>query len=1416
MSESALVNKGFKLINTNGSYYWVLGKTDAQCDAAKAGGFDKTAFPGGTVSNPVGSMFCIWADYPGAETEASVISKTAATIAAFGKALPEVKKVETVESKTVTKGDVTVTAPGLTDLTVAAADAPAIDAAAEGKVVAYDVTPATASGSYKKTGTVTLPIPEGWDASRVRGFVQNEDGTITTVSGTPADGKFTFTVPHFSVLGVYELAADAATETKTINLTVGGTTTDTIDGEYSGTQLDNNVASVVGGEPTDKPGTTTYEPATLGKGTFYVSTKSDDTAPTVQLTFEDAGNGQYYIKDSNNGYVYPNASLTKGGWNYYWTYSLGSRKKAVDASGAQPYTFSLSHEAYYGYYETTAYLTLNGTSLGASGNSTSLYLYKQQPTSGGKETTLTFTGKSVGDTSVTIGNVTYKIHVVAEDPSKVTPLKLEYWITNAPIASVTGADSESRDKVLKSETYKVYFTNIAAKADGVASPDGVDVTRIAPANTSHDNRTVYYWRCRMLDTTLANNSTSMTQRQTADGGDDETMSGVGFTKIRYYGGSWQVFTENNEWVTVDTEKNQLIAYYLEYIKVSDEVESFAADWGNRGDGSKGGWLDTDNYCTLSMQVVYEDGTTNPTNTTASALKSKTIVYGYWNDKNGRGIGTIMLDGQEYEIYKVTSETGAATASFSGYDGYDATVTNFDWDGNERTVWEGDASSSVSIHNDATGFSTEGANANLCWNENKEAILLRVYVRAKVTEDSLTVNYYDESNTTSPFYSYNIAVASGTTFNNDFAYSNGRLINNTVTNIKNVTQTVNWKLEEMSEIGAQYRYGNYTFTNANKETGNKVVNLYYKFKTEKTFVVDFGLPLHIEKTDINPALASANITEVAVGKSLYATINANADYSIDYVLNKTIDGSDRVTVTYSGTNTEGKDDSATYNLTVIPATSVYYEDSFATFNPGAGAAADAKWSIDKDNTAAKVETNQALSALGAQDIYGYDEAYKDSTKLSMGSAHKVTVSTDMAKTWTPTSQWPTATFTFKGTGFDVISLTDNTSGAIFVDVYAGKGTSGERVKSYIVDNYYGYRQEKDANGNVTWVVDQNAKNALYQIPVMKINDLTYGEYTAVITVFYDGAFNQTTSNQYNFWLDAIRVYNPMGTGSDANANYVKDNEGYPQYIKLHDSLAKDHTATAKEAVFIDGGATANIQTYANYGPNNEVYLANGQAITFTIPENTNIASIQIGAKAPDGNAAEMDVNGTKTAIPSATEMYYQIATQGNQSFTVTNTGKDLLSLTNLKITFKTNPNTTVTLAALSDEDQANAVAQVRALFAAPAEPFNPDLFTASWGHSVRKGDTATLTVKTSEDVEAIEVDGQMIDKYVTRTERSGWGWWAKTVTFREFTYTDTATVTKDYTVCAVNGKGVSSDAITATLTVRPSVRDWLHGIFGKWF
>ena len=1394
MPASTLDKMGFRLVNTDGSYYWVLGKTDTQCSANKASGFKKNSFPGNsTINTPAGSMFCIWADYPGAETEANVISKTACTIAAFGKTLPAVKKVETVESKTVTKNNVTVTAPGLTDLTVAVADAPAIDTAAEGKVVAYDVTPATASGSYKKNGTVTLPIPEGWDASHVRGFVQNEDGSITTVTGTPADGKFTFTVPHFSVLGVYELAANAATETKTINLTVGGTTTDTIDGEYPGTKLDDAVASVVGGEPTDKPGTTTYEPATLGEGTFYVSTTANDTAPTPQLTFEDAGNEQYYIKDSAGKYVYPNATFEGififGQWRYSVITTADKKDATVKVREGEDGSIVISR-AVTGNGGTTAYLTLSGTPFGAGGNSKSLYLYSQKTTPGGKETTLTFTGKSAGTTTVTIGNVKYNITVTAEDLSKVTPLTIEYWITNRQVTANGGTN-----KKIKAADSTIY------------SETGAKFTDLVPATGTQDGNDVVFWKGTRL---------TSDNKQTDTAGVDKTKAGDSLTYIRYWNTKWSFSADGKTWEDFNSE-DQIVAYYLQKTEVTSEITTNVVDWGQPYSewvaGTDNRWFwdgyveNGSKYVFLDFAVVYEDNTQNP----SSFPSDNTLFYHFdgCSESNPRILGAISFtENSDYEIWKVTVTDGTST----GYSSYETFTPTYD-NKTETTVWDESMGGIPQID-------------QLQYIANRSGKLVRVYVRAKVTEDSLTVNYYDESNTTLPFYSYNIAVASGTTFNNDFAYSNGSLINNTVTNIKNVTQTVNWKLEEMSEIGAQYRYSDYTFTNANKETGNRVVNLYYKFKTEKTFVVDFGLPLHIEKTDINPALANANITEVAVGKSLYATINANADYSIDYILNKTIDGSDRVTVTYSGTNKDtGKDDSATYNLTVIPATSVYYEDSFATFTNVDGTknvaqvdnAGKGIWTKVTDGTT-QTNVNQALEELGGttntKNVYGYDPAYADSSKFSMGSATKVTVAADTYKEGK--TQWPTATFTFTGTGFDVISLTDNTSGAIFVDVYKGTATSGDSVKSYAVNNYYSYKQ----NENGQWVVSKDGNNALYQIPVMKVSGLDYGEYTAVIRVAYSSFFDQTTKNEYNFWLDAIRVYDPMGKD---NATYEQDNEGYPQYIKLHDELVKTGSsidAKLGATVFIDGAAEATIAQYKNYGPNNEVYLANGQAITFKIPANANIASIQIGAKAPNGTA-KMTVTGTDDPkeISSATEMYYKVnvdATAADKVVAIANKGTGILSLTNLKITFKTNPNATVTLAALTDDDQANAVAQVRALFAEPVEPFNPDLFTASWGHSVRKGDTATLTVKTSEDVEAIEVDGQMIDKYVTRTERSGWGWWAKTVTFREFTYTDTATVTKDYTVCAVNGKGVSSDAITATLTVRPSVRDWLHGIVGKWF
>lgn len=1391
MPAASLAGKGFKLINTHGDYYWVLGKPNAQCSASKASGFNHKTFPGGTINEPAGSMFCIWADYPGAETEASVISKTAATIKAFGEALPEVKPVEGV--KNVTKTDeitgVSVTAPDLTGLTVEKAAAPSIDTAAEGKVLAYDVTPATESGEYEEAASVSFKIPNNWDTSRVRGFVVNTDSTVTdSLTGAVENGSFTFTAPHFSVMGIYQLSADASTGTKNINVAVGGTVTVPVEGvNLSGTYPTENesiaTVTVTGQNETTKP---KYIEASVTYSDL-LNENSNSWKDTKHYCQVDNDYYHLYAKRTSRGSYY---------YNYTYTYTFGYGESASSAE-----QIGDPVNTYY-----------------PSRYSPNFTVYKQS----GTETvpassTITFNGKAVGDTSVTIDGVKYNIHVTAEDLTKVTPLPLEYWITNAAISSVTGCETTTRTNK-KSESYTVYYTPVAADRGGVASAGGVDVTTIAPADTERDGRTIYYWRCRMLDKTLTNTSTSGTQQQTNDGGDDETTSGIGFTKIRYYGGSWQVFTENNEWVTVDTTKIQLVAYYLENIKVSDEVESYAADWGNRGDNTEGGWLDANSYCTLSMQVVYEDATTNPTTTTANDLKAKTIVYGYWSANGGRGIGTVMLDGQEYEIYKVTSETGEATATISsGTNGnYKANVTNLTWDGNEMTVWEGEPSSSVTIHNDSNGFKTDGANANLCWDENKEAILIRVYVRAKATPDSLTVNYYDQADPKAPFYSYNIAVKQGTQFDDSFVYvpsteqgKSGSLKGNTVTNINNLPQTVEWALEKMTQIKAQYRYSDYIFVDANRESDGKTVNLYYTFTREKTFVVDFGLPLVIRPADVNDRLSGngVDLTEIEVtNKTSFASITTDTSKNITYSLNKMIDQMDTFSVQYTGQikNDQGKPQSGTvkYTLTIIPASNVYYEDSLATFTPGKGAAADARWSIvGNDGNAATEKTGvyQALEQLGSSGIYGKDDAYNSSSMLSMGTAHKVTVTADMLAKWDDTtSAWPTAQFTFKGTGFDIISLTNNKSGAIFVDVY--KAGEEKPTYSYIVDNYYGYNYNKDTG---KWeVVNSGTENALYQIPVMKVTGLDYGEYNAVVTVFYDGLFNHTGDTQYSFWLDAIRIYDPMGVD---RTEYKDDHEGYPQYIKLRDTLV-DGTAKpdrTDKTVFIDGGSTADIMTtYANYGPNNEVYLMKGQAITFKIPQNANVDSIQIGAKAPDGKSAQMVVNtDNPVEISTATEMYYQIANAGGQ-FTITNTGDGILSLTNLKITYSAKDS--VSLGALDTQEQENAVSLVRALFTAPAATFSPETFEADWGRAVRAGKRATLTVKTSADVESITVDGQSITSYTTRTQRTGWGWWSPKVTYHVFTYTITAPAqTTDYAVCAVNAEGTASEAVTATLTVKPT-------------
>lgn len=605
-----------------------------------------------------------------------------------------------------------------------------------------------------------------------------------------------------------------------------------------------------------------------------------------------------------------------------------------------------------------------------------------------------------------------------------------------------------------------------------------------------------------------------------------------------------------------------------------------------------------------------------------------------------------------------------------------------------------------------------------------------------------------------------------------------------------------------------------------DTASHELYSYNANDTGRTYVVDFGLPLKIE--GIFDTGAQSNIGEVSLSPKnvqKYGTVTIapngfNTTLTYTRTANTTINEPETITldVVYKIGNSKIKLEKT---LTIIPASNVYYEDSLAAFTNGTGAAKDAKWSIvGNDGNAATEKTGvyQALQELGKgnnRTPYGNDVAYNEanSSMLSMGTAHKVTVTAAMLEAYNGGNggnkdnfAWPTAQFTFKGTGFDIISLTDNTSGAIMVTVEGVTDTTYK--KNFLVNNYYGYKYDERSG---EWgTVASGDSNAIYQIPVMKVNGIPYGEYKVTIGVLYNSLFDKTGNSAYSFWLDAVRIYDPMGEYT----GYTQDNEGYPQYIKLHDEVVKKTATPNGNALFIDGAEKATIEQYTNLGPNNEVYLMKGQAITFKLTGDTGkIASVQIGAKAPKG-AVELKVNDNEVVgnLSTATEMCYDITTlvtnDNKYQVTITNTTGNILSLTNLKITYSEKGS--VSLGTLNTQEQENAVSLVRALFTAPVATFSPETFEADWGRAVRAGKRAILTVKTSADVESITVDGQSITSYTTRTQRTGWGWWSPKVTYHVFTYTIAAPAqTTDYAVCAVNAEGTASEAVTATLTVKPT-------------
>lgn len=1365
MPAKTLADKGFRLINTNGDYYWVLGKSDAQCDANKARGFDKTSFPGGTISNPAGSMFCIWADYPGAETEASVISKTAATIAAFGKALPEVGIKSSGGTALTLNGSTKLTVPGNAEATWSVDPAGVIELQSSGN----------ADERSAITGTSVVAKAVGTGTAKVTATVDDKTTYTTTLT---------------------------VTDPSTVDVTVA------VNGTHTETVKDVDLRNQIG----------TYD-QTIAKVSVdckKVNGESTETKVTTVKTGE-----KYYIKNSNGQYLSSDANWSDVNSAAQWTWD-GSYLK--NGSNYLHYSYSSGWTTTTASRWATELYFNNGTFYGNKWS----YTYSdplgspvtRQTTDPVDESTITFRGVAVGTTSVKIGDVTYMIHVTKELPANALTadtITLEHWITNAKVTSESGGSNN--------------LQTISKESTGVQTEDGVAVDSLAYTPVGYWGSTqVYFWKGVRLDSE---------HKQTNENGVDRTAEGTDITHIRYLDGAWQYKTADGEWhYFVNTD--QLVAYYLQKTTVTKEVETYVKDWGF-------GTSDTTDYnqegqVALTVAVVYPDGTVSPAE--GNMYANSTTIFNYWNN---RDIGIIApKNNSDYNISKITVTNGWRATNTNANPWYSSDTITWDkkttaaggkWY-DEKEVWNKSSGTTPMVN--GKGSSVD---RSITWPAKNSAKLVLIYLEPVVKETNLNIVYWDDTanrqinpNTiqismaynqggTKPTYFTALCDANGNVIGKNGPW-NSNVVGNAnylpddayVVNSSSVHQTISKDMTQIEGIAGNYTSGLYEYRSADISTDGKTLTLHYGLKNTgtKTYVVDFGLPVTIPLSDLG--ITDLNtISWISLKQETQECLRDHGTYgtavidkvnkTVTYTLDQTLDNEIAIPINIKFTNSN---EIKSFSFHVIPATSVYYEDSFASFTGGTGKAANAQWSIvgndDSNTTDKSANVNQALSALGDKNIYGHDTAYETSTKLSMGSAHKVTVKSDMYEKNDKTTTWPTATFTFKGTGFDVISLTDNNSGMISVKVYAVGGDGTETLeKTKYVNNYYGY-VFKDG----VWTVDNSANNALYQIPVIKVDDLAYGTHKVVITTAYASYADKNGDGQYSFWLDAIRVYDPMGKDNDT---YAQDNEGYPQYIKLHDAIV-GQTADITKAVFVDGGVNAKLGQYTNYGPNNEVYLTKNQAISFRLTGDLDsIASVQIGAKTPNGTGDVAKISVNNQEVKTATEMYYAITkyAKDGQQVTIANNGSGILSLTNLKITYKESGKS-VSLAPLTTADQENAVAQVRALFAAPEQTFEPEHFTAKWSRNVRKGGTATLTVKASADVESITVNGEKITAYTTKTERSFWG---PKETYHVFTYHVTNAATADYSICAVNGEGAVSDPITATLTVRPSIRDWWNGIFDKW-
>lgn len=439
--------------------------------------------------------------------------------------------------------------------------------------------------------------------------------------------------------------------------------------------------------------------------------------------------------------------------------------------------------------------------------------------------------------------------------------------------------------------------------------------------------------------------------------------------------------------------------------------------------------------------------------------------------------------------------------------------------------------------------------------------------------------------------------------------------------------------------------NYTFTNVLTHVDKTTIH-----PQDDKIVIDYGLPVEIDPLANDVVQNGAKSIESVTGAQ-FGTAEIQGD-KIIYTLNKQLTDVETLTYTVKATASTASDDkTATAKIYIIPATSMYYEENFSDM---------AKFSASWKNVGTSGTVYQEPGVVGTPNDspYGSDNAYMNSSRDSSGTSKYVDA----------TANGATFSYKFTGTGTSFFARTTKNSGYMRVTVY---DSENQKV-------YTGYR---DTSYKTT-----DANTTLYNIPVFTWNATEYGEYTVKVSIA-----KQTGNYGTDFWLDGIRVMNPMNPDSGSNLTiaqdaYAADGESNMTFATLRDALLADTTENKNGelvwnnknfVVFTDSnGAITSASEYKSNGPKEEVYLAKDQSVSFSLADwDADTNHLYLGIKAPMG-AGTVQLGSKSINVNNTVDCYYDVAKHATISevngkkvatLTITNPSDSIISLTNIKVT-----------------------------------------------------------------------------------------------------------------------------------------------------